>query len=308
MPAESHPAAVAFRGVEKSFGRQRVLRGLDFAPPPGAVVGLLGRNGSGKSTMLKLLVGLLKPDAGDATIDGHAGWDLADAVKADLGYVDQEPGFYPWLPPRFLFGYLGSFYERWDGRLLDRLAGEWDVPLDKPFGKLSPGNRQKVALMAALAPRPGLLLLDEPVSALDPTARRAFLKELIDWTTDGGDGPTVLLSSHLTGDLERVCSHAALLVGGRITLQGETGELKERVKRLRVQMDGRAPAGFAQGLPGLLLATTEADGGAAVVDGTAADAAATLRARLGSSVVVEEEALNLEEVFLEVTRGEAGRG
>ena len=182
-PPRRHRASAA---STESFDGHAVLRGLDFAPPPGAVVGLLGRNGSGKSTMLKLLVGLLKPDAGDATIDGHGGWSLPDAVKANLGYVDQEPAFYPWLPARFLFQYLGSFYERWDTRLLDRLAAEWDVPLDKPFGKLSPGNRQKVALMAALAPRPGLLLLDEPVSALDPAARRAFLKELIDWTT--GDG------------------------------------------------------------------------------------------------------------------------
>ena len=262
--------------------------------------------------MLKLLVGLLKPDAGEATIDGHAGWNLPDAVKANLGYVDQEPAFYPWLPARFLFPYLGSFYETWDTRLLDRLAAEWDVPLDKPFGKLSPGNRQKVALMAALAPRPGLLLLDEPVSALDPAARRAFLKELIDWTTQegasGDEGPTVLLSSHITTDLERVASHAAVLANGTITLQGETGELKERVKRLRVRANGRVPAGFAQGLPGLLLATTEADGGAAVVDGTATEAAAELRARLGEGVVVEEEGLNLEEIFLEITRGEAARG
>ena len=221
-------------------------------------------------------------------------------------YIDQEPGFYPWLPARFLFGYLGSFYERWDARLLDRLADQWAVPMDQPFGQLSPGNRQKVALMAALAPRPGLLLLDEPVSAMDPAARRAFLKELIDWTTEGGGGPTVLLCSHLTGDLERVCSHAAVLSGGRVAIRGETGELKERVKRLRVR--GPAPAGFARGLPGLLLATTEPGGGAAVVDGTAPEAAAALRARLGPGASVEEEDLNLEEIFLEVTRGEAGRG
>ena len=96
-PEPPAPAAsIAFRGVEKSFGRQRVLRGLDFEPPPGAVVGLLGRNGSGKSTMLKLLVGLLKPDAGEASIDGHGGWALPDAVKANLGYgTSKQPGSTP---------------------------------------------------------------------------------------------------------------------------------------------------------------------------------------------------------------------
>ncbi len=272
-------------------------------------MGLLGLNGSGKSTMLKLLVGLLKPDAGDATIDGHAGWSLPDAVKANLGYVDQEPAFYPWLPARFLFQYLGSFYETWDTRLLDRLAAEWDVPLDKPFGKLSPGNRQKVALMAALAPRPGLLLLDEPVSALDPAARRAFLKELIDWTTGtgqaGDEGPTVLLSSHITTDLERVASHAAVLADGKITLQGETGELKERVKRLRVRSETPLKPDFAAGLPGLLLASREPSGGTVVVDGTAEASLSELHARLGPTVAIDEEGLNLEEIFLEVVQKEA---
>ena len=297
----------AFAGVHRAFGRQRVLRGVDLAPPPGAVVGLLGLNGSGKSTLLKMLVGLLQPDAGTATVRGHDGWDPPDEVKAGTGYVDQQPELYPWLPASELFGYLGSFYPRWDRDLTLRLAAEWDVRLDVPTGKLSPGDRQKVAVIAALAPHPGLLVLDEPVSALDPMARRLFLRELIDLTTDEGGGPTVLLSSHLTADLERVASHVAVLGSGVIRWFGELGELKENARRLRVVGSGPLGARFANGLPGLVHATAEGVRGRVFFLDGAEAAAAELRARPGIAEV-EEEGLNLEEAFLEIVRGEAGRG
>ena len=160
------PLAVACRGVTKAFGAQTVLDRLDFAPLPGAVVGLLGTNGAGKSTLLKCLVGLLRVDAGAITVGGHDAWDLPAEIKARLGYVDQQPRYYPWMKGKHLLPYLGSFYPCWDHALLDRLAAEWGVPMNKAFGKLSPGQQQKVALLAAVGHRPDLLILDEPEALL----------------------------------------------------------------------------------------------------------------------------------------------
>ena len=177
------PLPWAIDAVVRGYPGTRVLDGVTIASPPGAVVGLVGVNGSGKSTLLRVLVGLLRCDFGEATIDGVSAWDPPDRVKERLGYVDQQPAFFPWLPGRFLLSYFGSFHRRWDEPLLTRLAREWDVDLEKPFGKLSPGNRQKVALLLAMAHRPGLLVLDEPASALDPAARRAVLQQLVDLAT-----------------------------------------------------------------------------------------------------------------------------
>ena len=296
-PTPPGPLPLSFAGVSKSFGFHRVLDAVDFAPPPGSVVGLLGANGAGKSTLLKLLVGLLRADTGVVSVAGADSWDLPAAVKARIGYVDQRPRMYPWMKPKHLLPYFGSFYPRWDVGLLDRLAGEWAVPMNQAFGKLSPGQQQKVALLVAVGHHPDLLVLDEPVSALDPAARRAFLKSLLEMTADAdGDGstPTVLLSTHITSDVERVASHVAVLSDRRVGTFEELGDLKDRVKRLRIRSDGPLPEGFA--VPGARTLTLDADrrGAVAVVEGDPPPLP-------GLDAAVE--GLNLEEIFLALTEG-----
>ena len=289
------PLAVRFRGVSKRFGAQRVLDAVDFAPPPGSVVGLLGANGAGKSTLLKLLVGLLRADAGEVSVAGAGSWDLPASIKARVGYVDQRPRMYPWMKPEHLLPYFGSFYPQWDEGLLDRLAGEWAVPMDRAFGRLSPGQQQKVALLVAVGHHPDLLVLDEPVSALDPGARRAFLKSLLELTA-GDHAPTVLLSTHITSDVERAASHVAVLADRRITAFEELGELKDRVKRLRIRGTDPLPAGFA--VPGARTLTLDPDrrGAVAVVEGDPPPL---------PGLDVRVEGLSLEEIFLTLT--ERGR-
>ena len=263
-----------------------MLDAVDFAPPPGSVVGLLGTNGAGKSTLLKLLVGLLRVDTGVVSVAGVNSWDLPASIKARLGYVDQRPRMYPWMKPKHLLPYFGSFYPRWDTDLLDRLAGEWDVPMNQAFGKLSPGQQQKVALLVAVGHHPDLLVLDEPVSALDPAARRAFLRTLLEMTADAdGDGatPTVLLSTHITSDVERVASHVAVAADRGIALFEELGDLKDRVQRIRIRSESPLPKGFA--VPGARTLAVDADrrGAVAVVtddaEGRSLGAARPARAR-----------------------------
>ena len=233
---------VVMRGVAKSFGDNQVLQNLDFEVGRGAVVGLIGVNGSGKSTLLRCLLGLLKPNAGEITIDGEDVWNLSPEIKARIGYVDQHPKFFPWMRSRHLLKYIGSFYPRWNEPLLNELAGRWAAPLDQSFGSLSPGQQQKVAILAALGAEPDLLILDEPVSSLDPAARREFLKSLLEIARD--ENRSIVFSSHITSDLERVASHVAILAGGRIRWFDELDDLKDRVKRLRVRSTNPASDRF----------------------------------------------------------------
>ncbi len=215
----------------KSFGKHTVLRDVDWLIPKGAVVGLLGTNGSGKTTLIQCLLGMLRADSGSVLIDGEDAWDLSAGAKARIGYVDQRPKFYPWMTGSDLLKYVGAMYPRWNDALSADYARQWDVPLVKPFGKLSPGEQQKVAILTSLGNEPDLLILDEPVSSLDPLARRAFLKSLLEIARD--EDRTILLSTHITSDVERVASHVAFLHDGRIQWFDELDVTKERIRRLR---------------------------------------------------------------------------
>ena len=170
---------IEISGLEKSFGKQPVLRGVDWSIAAGSVVGLLGTNGAGKTTLIRCLLGMLRADSGHALIDGEDAWDLSSNTKARIGYVDQRPQFYPWLNGSDLLQYVGAMYPNWNDALCTELAEQWNVPLSKAFGKLSPGEQQKIAILTAMGNEPDLLVLDEPVSSLDPLARRAFLKSLL---------------------------------------------------------------------------------------------------------------------------------
>lgn len=297
-PSAHPPLAFELARVSKAFGTHRVLDQLNFTVPPGSVVGLLGTNGAGKSTLLKCLVGLLRADAGTVTVGEHNAWDLPADIKARIGYVDQQPRFYPWMTGKHLLPYVGSFYPDWDAPLIDRLADAWEVPMDRPFGKLSPGQQQKIALLAAVGHHPGLLILDEPVSALDPVARRAFLRALLELTADAGR--TVILSTHITSDIERVASHVAVLAHGQMRCVDELDELKDRVKRLRITAPAPLDPDFT--VPGALRCDVQDSVAVALVTHDPHAVAATLREQNGFDVAIED--LNLEEIFIELTQQE----
>ena len=283
----------------KSFGKHMVLRDLDWSLPRGAVVGLLGTNGSGKTTLIQCLLGMLRADSGSVIIDGEDAWDLSAGAKARFGYVDQRPRFYPWMNGADLLEYVGAMYPQWNEALCAEYAEQWDVPLSKPFGKLSPGEQHKFAILAAMGNEPDLLILDEPVSSLDPLARRAFLKSLLDIASD--ENRTILFSTHITSDVERVASHVAFLHDGRIQWFDELDVTKECIRRLRFRAKQSFPASFT--IPGAL--HTQVDGATAVVAVavTSQSDIDAVCARYNASVEVEE--LNLEEIFLELHHVEA---
>lgn len=218
-------------GVKKSFSGHAVLNGLDWQIKQGQVIGLLGRNGAGKSTLIECLLGLRELDAGKVSIYGEDACDLSEATRARIGYVPQKSDLFEWLTPDQMLAYFKVLYPRWNEAKVEGLLERWGfTPLmrNKAIGKLSGGERQRLSIIRALAHDPSLLVLDEPVSALDPVARRDFLRELVDGVIERDT--TVIFSTHILTDLERVAMDVAFLKDGKIALQGGLDALLEKAR------------------------------------------------------------------------------
>lgn len=215
---------------DNSLGTGRPLR-LDHVTlriPHGAVVGLVGRNGAGKSTLMRCLLGLAPPSQGHSRLLGEPSLALSDAIRNRLGYVAQTPDLYGWLNGHEHLNELAAVYTHFDAKRALRLAVQLDVPLGRRADKVSGGDQQKLAVLLALAHDPDLLLLDEPVANLDPISRRDFMRALFANRAQGHER-SVLLSSHLLADLERVVSHVLFLREGRVQLYGAWDELAENL-------------------------------------------------------------------------------
>jgi len=229
-PQPGPAASVTARGLHVGYGKQTVLDGLDWSLRPGQVVGLLGRNGSGKTTLLESLLGLRDTAAGTVHLFDQPVATLDDALRARIGYVPQQSDLFDWLTPAQMLGYFKSFYSRWNDAKVDGLLSKWGIDRDKLIAKLSGGQQQRLAIVRALAHEPDLLVLDEPVASLDPAGRRDFLRELVDQVLNRGT--TVVFSTHILSDLERVAFNVAFLDGGRITVQAPLDELLETTRRV----------------------------------------------------------------------------
>jgi len=285
--------ALHIAGLRKAFGAQTVLDYLDWQVPSGRVLGLLGRNGAGKSTLIRCALGLSPLDAGEVLLFGEPVAKLRPETLHRVGYVPQSFDLFPWMKVRQYLGFHAAFYARWNGALVDGLLGRWDVDSTKKIGELSQGQRQKLAIIRAIAPDPDLLLLDEPVASLDPQTRRLFLEELLRITRR--PGKAVLFSTHITTDLERADAEIALLKSGRIQFCCDLPALKARVRR--IDLSGPLPdPGFRH--PGILR-HVQVDGQAHwIVDGLDDTAVATLAARSGSGFEASE--MTLEDIFIEL--------
>ncbi|HYE05801.1 MAG TPA: ABC transporter ATP-binding protein [Planctomycetota bacterium] len=286
----SDDPAIALRGLTKGYRAKVVLDGVDLDVPRGSVVGLVGRNGAGKSTLIKCALGLIRSYAGEALLFGQDARQPDDATKARIGYAPQQPALYPWLRVERMIAYTAAFYPRWDHALVERQVADWGIERRAHVGALSPGQAQQLAIVLALGHRPDLLVLDEPAAALDPAARRRFLAAVLEVALDGAR--SVLFSTHLIGDLERVADRVAVLKAGRVVFSGGVDELKESVKRLRV--DGAVPD-----LPAEVL-SRQGEGGRSLVTvrGRVTEARAAVEAA-GSTIEVED--LGLEDIFVELT-------
>ncbi len=217
------------QGLGKKYKRRWALAGCTLEIEPGHVTGLVGPNGAGKSTLLNLAAGMLEPTAGTIEVCGGVPGSGPDQL-AKVGYVAQSTPVYAGLTVEDHLRLGERLNPNWDAKLAQRRVERIGLDPKQQAGKLSGGQRAQLALTIGIAKRPELLLLDEPVAALDPLARREFLSDLMESVAE--HGVSVVLSSHLVADLERVCDHMIVLVDSQVRITGDVEDLLATHHRL----------------------------------------------------------------------------
>lgn len=296
---DAPPFVLRTTALRKSYGRQPVLRELTLAARAGEIYGFLGRNGSGKTTTIRILMGMLVSDGGAIELFEQPVRKPTIEHKRRIGYVSQEQHFYPWMSCRRLGRFVAGFYPTWEDTEFERLLELMDLPGDRRVGALSHGMQVKLALALALAHRPRLLILDEPTAGLDPAARREFL-EIVSLQAQR-DAHTTFFSSHIVEEVERVADRVGILDRGRLAYEGGIAELQETVRAVTLgpaQVDAETP--LPDGLE--LLERAERGGEVRVVlkGSPAAWEAAPFHPE-------QVESLPLEDIFLAIAVGRVSR-
>lgn len=276
------------------FGRRTVLDEVALTVPAGSTTALLGRNGAGKSTLIRILTGLLPRTAGRVSVLGLDPGRHARAVKARIGYVPETSAFHPrWRVSHAIELTRGLRGRAWDRDEERRLLDVFCLPARERIDRLSKGARAKLALLLALAHRPPVVILDEPASGLDPVVKREVLATLVDAISS--EGRTVLLSSHLIEDVERLADRVAFLGEGRILLEGGAEEVRRRARRLVV--GPVAPDEALADLPGRPLVRRRGREAVLTYLRDGPEAAHAIRAAERFTHVAED-GINLEQLFV----------
>ena len=231
---------VRIEHLSKSFGRRAVLRDVGFALEPGKVYGLLGRNGEGKTTLIRTLMGVIPRDSGVISFKGRPVAFGSASYKQRIGYVPEDSFFYGWMTVRGLLEFNSRFYPNRDSGRSAADLERFGLHPDAKIRTLSRGQQLKLGLVAALAARPELLILDDPTSGLDVPTRRDFLRDVIRELADGG--AAVLFATHLVHELERIVDHLFILHGGRIVLDETYEKVKSLTRRAALGFDADPPA------------------------------------------------------------------
>jgi ABC-2 type transport system ATP-binding protein len=288
--------AIEIQGLHYRAGKAFEIEQLDLHVPAGSIYGFLGPNGSGKTTTIRIILGLLRPLAGRVTVLGRPMPALAPEILARTGYVPEQPHLDPTLTVRETLRFQAAFYPTWEWSAAEQLLRLFELDPDQPFGRLSKGQKGKLMMLQALAQRPELLVLDEPTDGLDPVVRRDMLAALLEYVSNGQ--ATVFISSHLVHELERICDWIGVMDHGRLITEVPMERLKNGIKRLRVT---DAPADPAD--PPFALLARETNGGSSetwVVRGWESDMAGYFD-RIGASLHTVID-LDLEEGFVELLR------
>lgn len=246
--------AIELTDVGWKAGKHFELKELTMRVPTGSIYGFLGPNGSGKTTSIRMFMGMMKPDRGQIRMLGRDVPREMPRILARVGYVPERPHVYPALSVAEALRYHGSLFERWDAAWAGELVKRFDLNLDQKISRLSKGESGKLLLLLALAQRPELLVLDEPTDGLDPVVRRDVLTAVLDYV--GETSATVLISSHLVHELERICDWVGVLDAGRLVAELPMQSFKNGIKRLRVVGAPEVPGDT----PFVLLSRQSADG------------------------------------------------
>jgi len=232
---------VQMQGVSKRFGKINALDGVDLEIRPGSIIGLVGANGAGKSTLLRHIIGLYLADEGRCTTFGCDAAKLGPEELGRIGYVHQEGELIDWMKAGQLIRYVSAYYPNWNKELEAKYVADYEISTEARVGSLSPGQRQKLAILLAICFEPELLILDEPAAALDPVMRGNFLDLLLQFIQD--ENRTIIISSHILSDIEKVIDHLVIMKTGRILLDLGFDELRECYSRVRLSaLSGELPA------------------------------------------------------------------
>ena len=290
--------AVITRGLTKFYGDVPVVNQLDLQIPKGCVYGLLGRNGAGKSTAIKMLTGMIVPDAGDARLLGEDPREMTPATRARIAYLAEGHPLYRLMSIDRLERFTRSFYENWNAELFAQIIDHFQLSRTRRVWRMSRGQRAQIALALAIAPDPELLILDDPTLGLDTVVRRDMLESLIQLIQR--EGRTVLFSSHILGDVERVADRIGILVDGVLRVDCPTDHFKQAVRKVVLTFDKTPPP-----LPerdGVLSDVVHGHQRIVVFAGLTDERQTMLESLHPQSMEVVE--LNLEDAFIEYTRGE----
>tara|TARA_R110002072_G_scaffold162687_3_gene314847 strand:- start:35528 stop:36520 length:993 start_codon:yes stop_codon:yes gene_type:complete len=288
--------AVEIRGLTKRYGSSAdlALDGLDLTVPRGSVFGLVGGNGSGKTTTLRTMLGLNLQDSGEALVFGEDSRRLSKATRQRIGYLSEDEFPYDDIAVVDALQFVRGFFDEWDWDWCDHLVERLGVDRRKRLDGMSKGQRRLAEVLLAVAPSPDLLVLDDPAIGLDPSVRRSVLWTLLETVQERGT--TVLFSSHILQDVERVVDHVGILHQGKLRVAGELDEIKERVRR--VILPGHSAPEILEGELGREQLGSEV----AIVTSSWSEALAD---RFADAISVDR--INLEEMFLAMS-GEAMPG
>ncbi|QEG35066.1 ABC transporter ATP-binding protein [Bythopirellula goksoeyrii] len=296
MPKETSDAIRTHR-LTKHYGSQRVVDSLNLRVQRGQVYGFLGRNGAGKSTTIKMLMGMVQPDSGTAELLGEPVAEITPETRARIAYIAEGHPLYNWMTIGEAVRFTRAFYPLWNDTLVEQILDHFELPTKRKLRRLSCGQRAQVSLALAVAPEPELLILDDPTLGLDTVVRRDFLESLIQIIHR--EGRTILFSSHILGDVERVADRIGILVDGVLRVDCPTDQFRESVKKLVLDFTGPAPEGFA--CPGLVQSWNLGNQLELVLVGYDDLQRSAIEALGPRNIEVVD--LNLEEAFIEYTRG-----
>ncbi len=280
----------------KIYPKVRAVDGLNLNVPRGVVYGFLGRNGAGKSSTIRILLGLARATEGRATVLGFSVGREQVAILERTAYVSESKTLYGNLTPRELVRFTSGFYPKWSDQAVRKYSQLLEIPMDRPFSKLSQGNRTKVCLLLALSQGADLLIFDEPATGLDPVAVDEFLRILAEDVV--GEGRTVFISSHQLSDVEQIADWIGLIDHGKLLLEARLDDIKGQFRCVTAAGNGLPQTES----PEVLLLASEGNFHKYLVKKNA-DAFAAELSRQGATVA-EVSPLGLREIFLALVRKE----
>jgi ABC-2 type transport system ATP-binding protein len=292
--------AIETEKLGRQYGKRWVVRELGLRVPRGAVYGFLGLNGAGKSTTIRMLMGLIRRHEGKARVFGFDPQIDGVELKRRVGYVAEAPVFYDWMTVEETCRFVGTYHgKRWNWPHVEQLLDQFRLPQREKMRNLSKGQRAKTSLVLALAFDPEVLILDEPTSGLDPMARREFVEGILAQFQESGK--TIFVSSHLVNELAGLVDHVGILYEGQLLLSARTDDFLDSVRRVRLGFEGAAPEGVT--CDGLLRRQVDQHEAALVV-GKFDEARVRAQLLPYRPASIEFERLNLEDAFVEVVGAE----